>query len=111
MIDDDEDTVKIFSDFLGENQVEVIGRGYSGKDAVQLYNEKKPDIVFIDIMMPEGSGIYAIKKIREIDTKSKLIAVTADSTTATEEKLVKLNVTAIIYKPFDIEKILQIINN
>ena len=111
VIDDDEDTVRIFTDFLEENQVEVIGKGFSGREAIQLYRDQKPDIVFIDIMMPEGSGIYAIKKIREIDPNSVIIAVTADSTTVTEEKLINLKTNAIIYKPFDIEKILQIINN
>ena len=109
--DDDEDTVKIFSEFLEEYSIHVIGKGYSGKEAVKLFKDKKPDLVFVDVMMPEGSGFYAIRKIREIDPQSKIIAVTADSRTATEEKLIKLNTSAIVYKPFDIDKILQVINS
>ena len=111
VVDDDEDTVRIFSEFLEEHSIHVIGKGYNGKDAVKLFNDKKPDIVFVDVMMPEGSGFYAIRKIREIDPQSKIIAVTADSRTATEEKLIRLNTSAIIYKPFDIDRILQIINS
>lgn len=111
VIDDDIDTVKIFSEFLEENKIRVLGKGYSGKDAVEIYKQVKPDVVFVDVMMPDGSGFYAIRKIRELDPEIKIIAVTADSRSATEEKLVNLNTTAIIYKPFDVDKIIQIINN
>ena len=44
-----------------------------------------------NLNMPNGSGFYAIKKIQEIDPKAKIIAVTADTSTVTEEKLEKLN--------------------
>ena len=110
VIDDDTDTVRIFSEFLEENEIRVLGNGYSGKDAVEIYKKVKPDMVFVDIMMPDGSGFYAIRKIRELDPDSKIIAVTADSRSATEEKLVKLNTTAIIYKPFEVDKIIQLVN-
>lgn len=111
VIDDDIDTVRIFSDFLEESNVSVIGKGHSGKEAVKLYLEKQPDLVFVDIMMPEGSGFYAIRKIREINPDSKIIAVTADSRTITEKKLKNLKTDLIVYKPFDIDKIMQIIEN
>jgi len=55
VIDDDEDTVRLFSEFLEENEIHVAGKGYDGKTAVELYKEKKPDCVLIDIMMPNGS--------------------------------------------------------
>ncbi len=61
-------------------------------------------------MMPDGSGIYAIRKIKEQNQNAKIVAVTADISSITREKLKKLN-TQIVYKPFEIEKILQIINN
>lgn len=111
VIDDDIDTVKIFSEFLEENKIRVLGKGYTGKDAVELYKQIKPDVVFVDVMMPDGSGFYAIRKIRELAPELKIFAVTADSRSATEEKLVHLNTTAIIYKPFDVDKIIQTINN
>lgn len=106
VIDDDEDTVRLFSEFLEENKIKVIGRGYDGKTAVKLYQEKKPDCVLIDVMMPNGSGIYAIKKIREMDSDVKIIAVTGDSRFSTEQKLEKLKIP-VIYKPFKMNEVIE----
>lgn len=105
VIDDDEDTVRLFSEFLEENKVRVIGKGYDGKTAVKLYLEKKPDCILIDVMMPNGSGIYAIKKIREMDSEVKIIAVTGDSRYSTEQKLEKLKIP-VIYKPFKMDEVI-----
>jgi DNA-binding response OmpR family regulator len=105
VIDDDEDTVRLFSEFLEENEIIVLGKGFDGKMAVELYQEKKPDCVLIDIMMPNGSGFYAINKIREIDPKAKIIAVTGDGRFTTEQKLEKLEIP-VIYKPFKMDDVI-----
>jgi len=109
VIDDDEDTVRLFSELLEENNMHVVGNGFSGKNAVSLYMDKKPDVVLIDIMMSDGNGIYAIKKIREINSNAKIIVVTADNTLRTEQKLKKLFIP-LVTKPFKIEKIVSMIN-
>ena len=109
IIDDDEDTVRLFSEFLEEKGIKVVGNGYDGITAINLYKEKKPDVVLIDIMMPNGSGFYAIKKILDINPKAKVIAVSGDSSYLTEDKLEKLDIP-FIRKPFNLEQILSIIN-
>ena len=106
VIDDDEDTARLFSEFLEENDVRVFGKGYDGKTAVSLFQEKKPDCVLIDIMMPNGSGFYAIKKIKEIDPEAKIIAVTGDGRYTTEQKLGNLQIP-VIYKPFKMDEVLE----
>jgi DNA-binding NtrC family response regulator len=110
VIDDDEDTVRLFSEFLEEHKIHVVGKGFDGKTAVELYQEKKSDCVLIDIMMPNGSGVYAIKKIKEIDPNAKIIAVTGDSRYSTEQKLEKLKIP-IIYKPFQMDEVISKIQN
>ena len=109
VIDDDEDTVRLFSEFLEEKGIKVVGSGYDGVTAIKLYKEKKPNIVLIDIMMPNGSGFYAIKKIQEINSKAKIIAVSGDSSYSTKEKLEKLSIP-LIQKPFNLEQIIYVIN-
>jgi DNA-binding response OmpR family regulator len=106
VIDDDEDTVRLFSEFLEENKIQVVGKGYDGKEAVKIFQEKKPDCVLIDIMMPNGSGFYAIKKIKELDPAAKIIAVTGDGRYTTEQKLENLKIP-VIYKPFKIDEVLE----
>ena len=110
VIDDDEDTVRLFSEFLEEHKIHVLGKGFDGKTAVELYQEKKPDCVLIDIMMPNGSGVYAIKKIKEMNPNAKIIAVTGDSRYSTEQKLEKLKIP-IIYKPFQMDEVISKIQN
>ena len=110
VIDDDYDTVQLFSEILEENGIKVVGSGYNGKSALDLYKKNSPDAVLVDIMMPNGSGFYAIKKIQEYDPNAKLIAVTADMSSVTEEKLTKLEIP-IIYKPFKMDVVLSTIKN
>lgn len=110
VIDDDEDTVRLFSEFLEEHEIHVLGKGFDGKAAVELYQEKKPDCVLIDIMMPNGSGIYAIKKIKKMNPRAKIIAVTGDSRFTTEQKLEKLNIP-VIFKPFKMDEVISKIQN
>lgn len=99
---DDEDTVRLFSEFLEEKGIKVAGSGYDGITAIKLYKEKNPDAVLIDMMMPNGSGFYAIKKIQELNSNAKIIAVSGDSSYSTEEKLEKLSIP-LIHKPFNME--------
>jgi DNA-binding NtrC family response regulator len=110
VIDDDEDTVRLFSEFLEEHEINVIGNGFDGVSAVKLFKETKPDVVLIDLNMPNGSGFYAIKKIQKIDPTAKIIAVTADSSSATVEKLDKLKIS-MIQKPFKMDQVISKINN
>ena len=109
VIDDDEDTVRLFSEFLEEKGIKVVGNGYDGITAIKLYKEKKPDVVLIDMMMPNGSGFHAIKKIRDINPTAKIIAVSGDSSYSTEDKLEKLDIQ-FTRKPFNMEQIFSIIN-
>jgi len=108
VVDDDEDTVRLFSEFLEEHDINVVGNGFDGVTAVKLFKKTNPDVVLIDLNMPNGSGFYAIKKIQEINPKARIIAVTADGSFTTEEKLEKLNIP-LIQKPFKMDQVISII--
>ena len=110
VVDDDRDTVEVFCEYLSIKGLDVLGKGYNGEDAVELYEKLKPDIVFCDVMMPQYDGFYALKKIRGIDPNAKVIMVTADMTSDTEEQLKKLNATAVVYKPYEIDGIMETID-
>lgn len=107
IVDDDVNTTKVFSDILDLMGLHVVGTGFSGSEAVCLYKQYRPDVVFIDLMMPKTDGFYAIEKIREIDPAAKVVAVTANLTLETGRKLEELKINAIIYKPFSIHEIKQ----
>jgi len=110
VIDDEPDIVDIFSDLLKERGINVVAKGHNGKQAIDLYTANKPDILFIDIMMTDGTATHAIKKIRQKKKSAFIIAITADNSTATEEKLKDLNLNGIAYKPVDMNEIMEMIN-
>ena len=110
IIDDDEDTPRLFAELLEECGIKVLAQGYDGKSAIALYKKYSPDVVLLDMMMPNGSGIYAIKGIRKINPDAKIILVTADLKSLTGEKMKQFNVP-IIYKPFDIDMVISHIIN
>lgn len=110
MIDDDKDTVSIPSDFLIIKGIKVIGKGYDGLEAVEIYKRFRPDIVFLDVMMETYDGSYALEKIRGIQSNTLVIMVTADLTNNTHERLLDLDASAIIYKSYDINEIMHILN-
>lgn len=109
VIDDDANTTRVFSDILELIGLQVVGKGYDGRDAVSLYENHHPDVVFIDVVMPHADGFYALEKIRELDPNAKVIAVTADFTVDVERRLKEMNITAIVRKPFDQNEIKQVL--
>ena len=109
VVDDDRDTVEVFCEYLNIKNIQVLGRGYDGKAAVDLYQEHKPDIVLLDVMMPDYDGFYGLEQIRKHDPNAKIIMVTADLTSDTEKKLVELKASAMIYKPYEIDSVIETI--
>lgn len=110
VIDDDKDTASVLADFLEIKGMKVIGKGYDGLEAVELYKKLRPDIVFLDVMMDNFDGLYALEKIREIQTNAIVIMVTADLSEKTNKRLFELSASAVIYKPYSINEIMNAIN-
>ena len=110
VVDDDIDTVEVFCEYLQIKGVDVIGKGYDGKSAIELYDKLRPDVVLLDVMMPDYDGFHGLAGIRVIDPTAKVIMVTADLTSDTEKKLKNLNTSAIVYKPYEIDGVVDTIN-
>jgi DNA-binding response OmpR family regulator len=110
VVDDDVDTVEVFCEYLEIKGITVLGRGYNGKTAVELYERFKPDIALLDVMMPEYDGFYGLENIKKINPNAKVIMVTADLTYDTEKQLKALNASAVIYKPYEIDSVIDTIH-
>lgn len=111
VVDDDKNIVNFFSEFLELKGINVIGKGYDGKEAVDLYVALSPDLVFLDVMMDRFDGLYALEEIKKIDHYANVIMVTADLRQDTHVKLTNLNASAIIFKPFEIDAVMHAIND
>jgi len=109
VIDDDRVTIQLFADILRMMNIQVLASGTDGKDAVRLYKKYRPNIVFTDILMPENDGFYALEEIRKLDPHAKVVAVTADLSNESATRLIELNISAVVYKPFDIQDIKKVL--
>jgi len=109
VVDDDFDTVEVFSEFLSLRDVDVLGKAYDGMEGLKLFEEKRPDIVFSDIWMPEYDGFYLLNNLKEKYPNSKIIMVTADLTSETDSKLKSSKADSVIFKPFKINDVMNTI--
>ncbi len=110
VIDDDKDTVTLFTELLQGNNIEVVGKGYNGQDAAFLYQKLKPDIAFLDVNMPVYDGVYGLGKIREMNPDA-VVVITANKMTLNHQIAInKLRPSAIIREPIDIDEIIKITN-
>ena len=110
VVDDDKETVSLFSEILSSNNIEVVGKGYNGQEAAFLYQKLKPDVVFLDVMMPVYDGIYGISKIREMNPNAIVIITTNQMTINTQIALNKLRPSAIVKEPIDVNEIIKKVN-
>ena len=85
VIDDDELVNESLTNLLEFMEIKVVGRGYDGMEAVNLYSKFNPDFSLIDISMPKYDGFYAIEKIQLISKNAKLFAITGDITGDTKK--------------------------
>ncbi len=90
-----------------ENVIEVS----NGEDAVNKYKEEKPDIVFLDIVMPVKDGITATKEIREFDRDAKIVVISSVGTQTHLREVIKAGAKDFIQKPVDKEHLKQILDN
>lgn len=110
VVDDDKVIVSMLSERLHFCGVNVIGVGYNGKEAVELYQRLKPEIVFLDIMMPHYDGFYALQNIRLINNRAKILMVTAVLRNEVVERLSGIPSVEVVDKTFDFDDILNAIN-
>ena len=105
--DDDQPNLELLSELLEINDIKIIDKVQNGKEAVISFQKLKPDVVFLDIMMPEFDGLYALEEIRKIDPLSIVIMITADTSDETSDILDKLQPTAIVHKPYEMNSVIH----
>jgi two-component system nitrogen regulation response regulator GlnG len=72
--------------------------------------ERKPDVVLLDIMLPEGSGLEAVEKIQALDPKLPIIFITAGGTSDTTIEAMKLGAYDYLLKPLDLPKLRELVD-
>lgn len=97
----------MIKDILTKNGYEVAGEAENGLKAVEKYNETKPDLVMMDITMPEMDGIQALKKIKETDAGATVIMCSAMGQQAMVIESIQSGAKDFIVKPFQADRVLE----
>lgn len=98
-----------------KNYLESIGcntmyEAANGTDAVEMYKTHQPDIVFLDIVMPEKNGIDTTKEIMELDHNAYIVMASSVGTQSNLKEALKLGAKDFIQKPLNTDQIQKVIN-
>jgi two-component system chemotaxis response regulator CheY len=96
-------------DILTKNGYEVVGEAQDGSQAIEKYKELQPDLITMDITMPEMDGIAALKEIRKMDTNAKVIMCSAMGQQAMVIDAIQAGAKDFIVKPFQADRVIEAI--
>ena len=97
--------------FLTSLGVVNISEAADGEEAVEKYKEVKPDLVFMDIVMPKLTGIEALKAIKEFDAGAKVVMASSVGTQSHLKQAIVLGAYDFVHKPIDDSQFEKIIRN
>lgn len=99
----------MIKDILSKNGFEVVGEAADGNQAVEKFKELNPDLVTMDITMPEKDGIAALKEIKGIDSNAKIIMCSAMGQQAMVIDAIQAGAKDFIVKPFQADRVIEAI--
>lgn len=100
----------LMKDILIKNGFLVIGEASSGSEAILKYKELQPDIVTMDITMPDMDGISSLKEIIKIDSSAKIIMCSAMGQQSMVMEAIQAGAKDFIVKPFHEERVIEALN-
>ena len=109
VVDDSRTSRRILKDLLEKNGHIVVGEAVNGQDGYDSYNKLNPDIVTMDITMPEVDGIESLRLIKKADPNAKVIMITAAGQKEKMMEALKYGASDFISKPFNEDVVLDTI--
>lgn len=97
----------MIKDILVSNGYEIIGEANNGVKAVELYKKERPDLVTMDITMPDMDGITAVREIKKIDQSAKIIMCSALGQQSMVMDAIQAGARDFIVKPFQPDRVLE----
>ncbi|MEQ2464130.1 response regulator [Niallia hominis] len=100
----------MIKDILSKNGYEIVGEAADGMQAIEKFKETQPDLVTMDITMPEMDGITALKKIKKLNPNAKVIMCSAMGQQAMVIDAIQAGAKDFIVKPFQADRVLEAIS-
>ena len=108
VVDDQIGMLETFTDIL-EDKGFSVATAEDGFQAIRKAKEQQFDIIFIDIKMPGINGVQTFREIKKINPKASVIMMTAYSVEDLVKEAIEEGAYTVIYKPFDMDKVIQTI--
>ncbi len=99
----------MIKEILTKNNFTVVGEASDGLQAVEKFKELNPDLVTLDITMPEMDGIAALKEIKKIDPNARVIMCSAMGQQAMVIEAIQAGAKDFIVKPFQADRVIEAI--
>jgi len=109
IVDDDKLLSSILATTVQRAGYNVVGQASNGHEAVQLYRQLKPDLVLLDIIMPDMSGLEVLKEIRSLDPEARVIICSALGHQDMIIQALKAGALDFLVKPFTLEKVREVL--
>ena len=97
----------IIRDVISKNGYQVVAEAENGAEAVDLYSEHVPDLVIMDITMPQMDGIEAVRQIMKNDSSARIVMCSAMGQQSMVIESIKAGAKDFIVKPFQAERIVE----
>jgi len=103
LVDDSPFLLDQFKNFINNNGHEVIATGKDGLEGISLFQKHKPDLITLDITMPNLSGVESLKEILKISPEAKVLVVSAINDKATLLNCLEIGAAGFIQKPLKLK--------
>lgn len=100
---------KMISDILEGNGMEIVGEADTGALGVEKYKELKPDLVTMDIIMPEMNGIDAVRQIMANDSQARIVMCSALGQQALVQDALTAGAKDFLIKPFNPSRVIEVV--
>ncbi|MCX6665754.1 MAG: response regulator [Euryarchaeota archaeon] len=107
LVDDTKFMRMMLANILKPKGFEIVGEAGDGLEAINMYNQLKPDLVTMDIVMPNMEGIEAVRNIVAADNGAKVIMVTAVGQESKVKEAIEAGARGYIVKPFQANQVLE----
>ena len=110
VVDDAAFMRKVLTDALAQGGHEVVGEAGNGNEAVARYEELRPDVITLDITMPEKDGLQALREILVSDPAARIVMCSALGQESKVLESIKSGAKDFVVKPFQPERVLQAVD-
>ena len=107
LVDDNDLMRTLLRGILRSESCQVVGEAKNGLIALDLIERVLPDVVFLDVMMPEMDGLEALQNIKEIHPEIRVIMITGNPSVENVQESIQGGASGFIVKPFNTAKVLD----